>query len=236
MKYPRNTRIFRGQLDVAPVACVFFMTALFLFLHSSIVFTPGVRLDLHPNTSTNRPSLYIDSEDLFTFAGTRMSRSSFLKHLRADSTKGRAPNTILFQTDPSASTNAINDVRALAAELSIALEAPSTRIELPEIPEQPGTKEASVIVAVNLNGQYFYENQLVPDEKTLEAKLKEAVAKSKEPLTLALRLDKAVAVETFVKLSEMARKAKFDHVILATRLPVKPASATPANTAPLRPQ
>ena len=48
------------------------------------------------------------------------------------------------------STNAINDVRALAADLSIALEAPGTRIELPESPEQPGAKTASVIVAVNV--------------------------------------------------------------------------------------
>jgi biopolymer transport protein ExbD len=225
MKYPRNTRIFRGQLDVAPVACVFFMTALLLFLHSSIVFTPGVRLDLHPNVSTNHPSLYIDSDDLFTYAGVRMSRSGFLKRLRGDVTKGRAPSTILFQTDPSASTNAVNDVRAIAAEFSIALEAPSTRIELPEIPDQPGTEGASVTVAVNLNGQFFYENQLVPDEKALEAKLTEAASNSREPLTLALRLDKAVAVETFVRLSEMARKAKFEHVIVATRPPLKPAES-----------
>ena len=57
MKLPRNTRIFRGQLDVAPVASIFFMTAILLFLYSSIVFTPGVRLDLHPILSTNATSV-----------------------------------------------------------------------------------------------------------------------------------------------------------------------------------
>lgn len=222
MKYPRNTRIFRGQLDVAPVACVFFMTALLLFLHSSIVFTPGVRLDLHPNTDTNHPSLYIDSENLFTFAGVRMSKAGFLRRLRSDAEKGKAPNTILLQTDPLASTNSVNDVRAIAAEFSIGLEAPSTRIELPESPDQPGAKEPSVIVAVNLNGQFFYENQLVPDEKALERKLKEAAINSREPLTLALRMDKLVPIEIFVRLSEMARKAGFNHVIVATRPPLGP--------------
>jgi biopolymer transport protein ExbD len=67
---------------------------------------------------------------------------------------------------------------------------------------------------------------LVPDEPALEAKLKDAARNSKEPLTLALRLDKAVAFETIVKLTGMARKAGFSHVILATRPPLKPISAT----------
>src|SRR3954470_17377297 len=104
MKFPRNTRIFRGQLDMAPVACLFFATALMLFLHSQIVFVPGVRLDLHPSTDTNRPSLYIDSEDLFHYGASTMSQSAFLKRLRADAEKGRAPNTIVLQADIGAST------------------------------------------------------------------------------------------------------------------------------------
>jgi biopolymer transport protein ExbD len=224
MKFPRNTRIFRGQLDVAPVACLFFVTAILLFLHSQIVFVPGVRLDLHPSADTNRPSLFIDSDDIFHYGDSTMSRSAFVKRVRADSEKGKAPGTIVFQVDPGASTNSVNEVRKLAAELSIALEPPGMRIALPEIPDQPGVNTPSVIVAVNANGQYFYENQLVQREADLQAKLARAAADSREPLTLVLRLDRAVAVDTFVRLSEMARKAGFQDVVVGTRPPLKPVS------------
>src|SRR3954447_6953409 len=171
MKYPRNTRIFRGQLDMAPVACLFFATALMLFLHSQIVFVPGVRLDLHPITDTNRPSLFIDSEGLFHYAGATMGQSAFVKRLKADAEKGRAPGAIVLQLGLGAPTNAVNAVRIVAAELSIALEPPGMRIALPVLPNQPGVSGPSVIVAVNANGQFFYENQLVQREADLQAKL-----------------------------------------------------------------
>src|SRR5258707_12164758 len=45
MKFPRNARIFRGQLDAAPFAIVFFLLVLFLLL-SSLVYTPGIRVPL----------------------------------------------------------------------------------------------------------------------------------------------------------------------------------------------
>jgi biopolymer transport protein ExbD len=181
MKFPRNTRIFRGQLDMAPVACLFFATALMLFLHSQIVFVPGVRLDLNPSKDTNRPSLFIDAEDLFHYADSTMSGSAFVKRLRADAEKGKAPNTLILQVDMGASTNAINTVRTAAAELSIALEPPGMRIALPVSTNQPGVNGPSVIVAVNANGQFFYENQLVQKEADLEGKLAAAAAAARAP-------------------------------------------------------
>ncbi len=46
MKFPRNAKIFRGQLDAAPLAGVFFLLCIFLLLSSSLVFTPGVHIRL----------------------------------------------------------------------------------------------------------------------------------------------------------------------------------------------
>lgn len=46
MRYPRNAKIFRGQLDAAPFAGVFFCLLLFVLLASNLVFTPGVKIDL----------------------------------------------------------------------------------------------------------------------------------------------------------------------------------------------
>jgi biopolymer transport protein ExbD len=225
MKFPRNTRIFRGQLDMAPVACLFFATALMLFLHSQTVFVPGVRLDLQPSRDTNRPSLFIDSEDLFHYGEETMSEGAFARRLKADAEKGRAPGTILLQVDLGASTNALNALRTVAAELSIALEPPGMRIALPVSPDQAGVNTPSVIVAVNANGQVFFENQLVQRDDDLEARLARAASAAREPLTLILRMDRAVAVETFVKLSDMARKAGFAQVVVGTRPTLRPVEA-----------
>ncbi len=51
MKFPRNARIFRGQLDMGPFAGVFFLLVLFLLL-ASLVSTPGVQINLPVVSST----------------------------------------------------------------------------------------------------------------------------------------------------------------------------------------
>ena len=46
MKFPRNARIFRGQLDVTSFGTVFFLLVLLLMLASLVTYTPGVRVEL----------------------------------------------------------------------------------------------------------------------------------------------------------------------------------------------
>ena len=61
MKFPRNARIFRGQLDAAPFAAVFFLLVIFLML-GSLVYTPGVRLQLplaNDLPGTDKPSVQV---------------------------------------------------------------------------------------------------------------------------------------------------------------------------------
>ena len=53
MKFPRNARIFKGQLDAAPFVTVLFLLVLFLMLGTR-VYTPGVRLEL-PGTDKPLP-------------------------------------------------------------------------------------------------------------------------------------------------------------------------------------
>ena len=45
MKFPRNARIFRGQIDAAPFAAVFFLLVIFALL-TSVIYTPGVHISL----------------------------------------------------------------------------------------------------------------------------------------------------------------------------------------------
>ena len=45
MKFPRSAKIFRGQLDAAPLAAVLFLLVIFLLL-TALVYTPGVTIEL----------------------------------------------------------------------------------------------------------------------------------------------------------------------------------------------
>ena len=51
MRFPRHTKVFRGQLDAAPYAGVFFLLTMFVLLNSSIVFTPGLPIQLPEATN-----------------------------------------------------------------------------------------------------------------------------------------------------------------------------------------
>ncbi len=129
MKFPRNPRIFRGQLDVAPFAAVFFLLALFLML-GSLVYTPGVRL------------------------------------------------------------------------------------ELPLADDLPGTDKPAVAVAIDKNGQLYFENRLI-EENDLHSRLSQA-AKSSPQLTLVVQADKAVSYDRLVRLTLLARDAGIREALLAT--------------------
>ena len=46
MKFPRNAKVFRGQLDVAAFAGVFFALCLMLVFRTLLVHSPGVEIQL----------------------------------------------------------------------------------------------------------------------------------------------------------------------------------------------
>jgi|KBSMisStaDraftv2_1062788.scaffolds.fasta_scaffold87789_2 biopolymer transport protein ExbD len=135
MKFPRNARIFRGQLDAAPYAIVFSCLLLFLLL-SSLVYTPGVS------------------------------------------------------------------------------------IRLPVAPGLAGTDKPTIAVAMDRNGRLYFDYKSV-DEAELRTRLKQAVAKSPEPLTLLLKADRAVTLDQLDRLQMLAREAGIFEIMQAT-LPAAP--------------
>ena len=140
MKFPRNARPFRGQLDAAPFAGVFFCLVLFLLL-GALIYTPGVRL------------------------------------------------------------------------------------QLPEAAGLPGTDRPTLAVALDAQGQLFFENQIISRDQ-LKARLEAALKKSAEPPTLLVQADKAVSYDALMGLTLLARSAGIKEALLAT-LP-RPFEAHPA--------
>ena len=101
---------------------------------------------------------------------------------------------------------------------------PGVRLNLPVASDLPGSDKATVAVAVDPNGQLYFENQCIPEEQ-LRERLRALVISSAEPLTLVVQADKDVRDEQLVRLALLAREAGFADAWLAT-LP-RPLPGTP---------
>ena len=133
MKFPRNARIFRGQLDAAPFAAVFFLLVIFMML--------GV------------PGLY----------------------------SGSAPSSCSFPAPMGCRARR------------------SQRFRWPLMPTGGCITKTSGL-----------------RKTTCWRRLREAVKKSPEPLTLVVQADKSVSYETCLRLALLARDAGISEALLAT--------------------
>jgi biopolymer transport protein ExbD len=93
------------------------------------------------------------------------------------------------------------------------------QIALPDGKNLTGTDDETVMVAVNLRGQCFYDNHLVQDEelKTQLARRLKIAARDSRKLTLLLRMDKDAKYQVFARLSELASEAGITKVIMVQR-------------------
>jgi len=103
MKFPRNARIFRGRLDAAPAASVFFLLVMFLVL-GSLVYTPGVRLQLPvsgdlPGIDKPTVAVAIDARGRLFFENQVFEESVLGARLRAVANASAEPLTLLVQAD-----------------------------------------------------------------------------------------------------------------------------------------
>lgn len=102
MRFPRNNKIFRGQLDAAPFAGVFFLMLIFLLLNSSLVFTPGVPIrlpeaDLLPGAANPTVVVAVDAGGHFYFEHQITDENHLQEKLRGAVAKANAPLTLVVQ-------------------------------------------------------------------------------------------------------------------------------------------
>ncbi len=104
MKFPRNARIFRGQMDATPFAGVFFCLLIFLLL-ASLVYTPGVRISLAessadlPGVDGPRLAVAVDANGSFYFENEIIQNEALLERLRAEVKKSPQPVTVVVEED-----------------------------------------------------------------------------------------------------------------------------------------
>ena len=95
MRFPRHARIFRGQLDAAPFAGVFFLVLIFITFNSQLVFTPGVRIQLPqadglPGTTNPTIEVAVDRSGQLYFANQVIAEAELKQRLRAAADKAKA--------------------------------------------------------------------------------------------------------------------------------------------------
>jgi len=219
MRYSRNIKIFRGGVDAAPFASLFFLVVLFVMLFYSHVFFPGVPVKLvdeEPPPEMQSRTVKVNASGTIQFLGTSYDLTGFKNELQSRSQKGTLPRRVLIETDPTANLRSVSQVESLLKGAGIALKLPGARLELPDYAGFTGARNPVVVVGLNLNGQLFFQHQLVT-EKVLQEKLAEAVARASEPLTLLLQADKNVPYGQITRLAEVAKRAGITDVYFATK-------------------
>ena len=215
MRFPRNAKIFRGHLDAAPLAGVFFLLLIFLLL-ASLIYTPGTQLHFSSNAPADGTRKRIAVFDTGRIVYENQSyRTNSLDRLR-DSLKNLPPQTTLVISAPEASREIVTQLRDLARSLGLLVESSGIAIELPSAQNGLGTDGPYEVVSVNLTGQFFYKNQLITPPQ-LKLRLGTLAKESPEPLTLVILADKDVENGVIQSLTQLAQEAGIHNGILGNR-------------------
>jgi biopolymer transport protein ExbD len=96
---------------------------------------------------------------------------------------------------------------------------PGLHVRLPEAPGLPGVDAPSAMVAIDANGQLYFENQVLTQEQ-FRSRLAALVQRTAAPIVLALMADRSVRYETIVGLGALARAAGVRDLVYVVRPPL----------------
>ncbi len=226
MKFQRNLRIFRGQLDAAPIASVFFLLLFFVVLQSFLVYRPGVKIALAGDLNPHEQIVRVDARDRIAYKNLFFKEPEFGKRLRDEAARAKAPKLLSIRTEPGTRTELVHGIRALAAELNIPASVQKYGLDLPEGEDLAGTANPRVVVAVSHNQQFFFQNQNI-NFTNLASELGKIRAKVQQPLTIVLDIDKSVPHEVGMDLAQLAGRLGYDEILFSVRPKVVPLLAKP---------
>jgi len=124
MRFPHNTKIFRGQLDAAPFIGVFFLLVIFLLFNSGLVFTPGVPIQLPeadglPATDNATAVVAVDADGNFYFENQLCNEARLKERLGTVVSQSREPITLIVQADKNARSEVVVRLGVLARALGV---------------------------------------------------------------------------------------------------------------------
>lgn len=126
MKFTRNARLLRSQLDAAPFAAVFFLLVIFMML-GSLIYTPGARVELQlppgkglPGTDKPTVSVAIDADGRLYYENQWIDEKALFGRLQDAARKSSDPLTLVVQADKRVTHERVIRLELLAREAGIA--------------------------------------------------------------------------------------------------------------------
>ena len=142
MRFRRNSKIFRGQLDAAPFASVLFVFMTLLLLHPALVFLPGIPVNLPesvdlPGTTNPKAVVVIDRGGQIYFDSQAIDEPTLKEKLEAAVLKNKGVLTLVVQADKETRHDTLVRLAGLAREVGIREVLLATRPQLVPAPARP---------------------------------------------------------------------------------------------------
>ncbi len=136
MKFPRNARIFPGRQDATPYAIVFFLLLMFVLL-GSLVYTPGVRIQLpvaEDLPGTDKPTISVAVDAILVASASNstpealtrlyyqnqiISEDDLKARLHEAVQKSPEPLTLVIQADKAVPYDRIIQLTLLARDAGV---------------------------------------------------------------------------------------------------------------------
>ena len=123
MKLPRNAKLLRNQLDMAPFAAVFFLLVILLML-GALVPTPGLPIRLPaaddlPGTDKPTVTVAVDASNQLFFANQIVNEAELKARLKEAVSKSSEPLILVVRADESLTSKELFRLSALAREAGI---------------------------------------------------------------------------------------------------------------------
>jgi biopolymer transport protein ExbD len=125
MRFPRRAKILCGLPDAAALASVAFLTLILLLLTSSLVYTPGVRVDLPPASAplpgAQHPAVVValDRSGQLYYQNQILDGGALKARLEVEVKRSRTGLTLVLQADKAAAYENIVRVAQLARDAGI---------------------------------------------------------------------------------------------------------------------
>ena len=145
MRFPHQTKIFRGQIEAAPFIGVFFLLIIFLLLQPAFVFTPGLPIELPeadqlPGTDNPTVAVAVDASGNFYFNNQLCDEARLREQLTAAVTASHEPVTLVAQVHREVRVDVLIRLSLLARSVGIREVLQAVR---PAVLPQPRVEEAA---------------------------------------------------------------------------------------------
>ena len=142
MRLPRHHKVFRGHLDVAPFAGVFFLMVIFLVFHGGLVLIPGIPLSLPTAVDlpglTNQSVVVVVAENGVCFFENQIASENELKTKLRAAVSVAGPITLVLQGDKAVRLDKLVSLLLIARDAGILQTLIATHPEVRPVPLPAG--------------------------------------------------------------------------------------------------